>query len=204
MIAYIKGQLMQAEEDFIVIENGAIGYQIFVTAQTLDRLPPLGSDMKIHTYMYVREDVLSLYGFLTRDDMEIFKLLLGVSGIGPKGAMGILSALSADELRFAVLSEDSKTISKAPGIGAKTAQRLIIELKDKLKLQDAFEKKLEHEMEHAGNTVEVSAKSEAVQALSALGYSNAEALQAVRKVDITEDMDTEAILKEALKKLSFL
>lgn len=143
-----------------------------------------------------------LYGFLTREDLEIFKMLITVSGIGPKGGLAILSALDADDLRFAILSGDAKTISKAPGIGTKTAQRVILELKDKLSLEDAFEKKKEHTMApvSAGSQI----KNDAVLVLTALGYSSAESLKAVSKVEITEDMDVEELLKAALKQMSQL
>ena len=144
-----------------------------------------------------------LYGFLTKDDLALFKQLITVSGIGPKGAIGILSALSADDLRFAILAGDSKAISKAPGIGAKTAQRVILELKDKMSLEDAFEKKLENEKIHVA-TANNQVKNDAVMALTALGYSSSESLKAVSKVEITEDMDVEAVLKLALKNMSFL
>ena len=144
-----------------------------------------------------------LYGFLRKDDLNVFKLLLGVSGIGPKGALAILSVMTTDELRFAVLGEDEKAIAKAPGVGGKTAKRLILELKDKLKLEDTFEAALEHNVTVAaskGNSV----KNEAVQALVALGYSSSEALKALQSVEITEDMDVEEVLKGALKQMAFL
>ena len=140
-----------------------------------------------------------LYGFLSKDDLEIFKLLITVSGIGPKGGLAILSTLPADDLRFAILSGDSKAISKAPGIGAKTAQRVILDLKDKLSLEDAFEKKLENQTSGAVSSMNSTVKNDAVMALNALGYSSTESLKAVSKVDITEDMDVEDVLKFALK-----
>ena len=144
MYAYIKGELAETNPDHIVIETGGIGYQVFISGQTFEYLPAVGEEIKVYTYLYLREDAVILYGFLTKDDLELFKLLISVSGIGPKGGLAILSALSADDLRFAVLSGDSKAISKAPGVGAKTAQRVILELKDKMSLEDAFEKKSEH------------------------------------------------------------
>lgn len=142
-----------------------------------------------------------LYGFLSKDDLEIFKLLITVSGIGPKGGLAILSTLSADDLRFAILSGDSKAISKAPGIGAKTAQRVILDLKDKLSLEDAFEKKLENQASGVAASMNSTVKNDAVMALNALGYSSTESLKAVSKVDITEDMDVEDVLKFALKNM---
>ena len=145
---------------------------------------------------------MQLYGFLNKDDLQMFRLLLGVNGIGPKAALGVMSGLSADELRFAVLSDDVKTISKAPGIGRKTAQKMILELKDKLKLEEAFEKKMEHEQESAvGGEALRDGRQEAVEALTALGYSSTDALRAVRKVTDVDPEDVEGILKAALKHL---
>lgn len=205
MISYVKGEIVEIEDDLLVVETNNIGYNIRISSQTATNLPGIGHDVKIYTYMHVREDAMNLFGFNTKDDLNVFKLLIGVSGIGPKGALGVLSALSADDIRFAVLSDDVKTISKAPGIGNKTAQRLIIELKDKLKLEDAFEQKIENNQAIAlnGNSNN-EAKNEAILALTALGYSNSEALKAVKEANITEDLDSEAILKAALKKLTFL
>ena len=138
MISFVKGTVADIGENCLVVENGGIGYEIYMTGQDL-RKARIGEEKKIHTFLYVREDILQLYGFFSKDDLGMFKLLIGVNGVGPKGALGILSGISADELRFAVLSDDVKTISKAPGIGKKTAQKMILELKDKLKLEDAFE-----------------------------------------------------------------
>lgn len=202
MYAYIKGELAEKNIDHIVVEAGGIGYLIYVPAQSIDYLPDEGDQIKVYTYLYIREDAMVLYGFLTKDDLEIFKMLITVSGIGPKGGLGILSTLSADDLRFAILSGDSKTISKAPGIGAKTAQRVIIDLKDKMSLEEAFEKKLENNAGGVQKTLNSSTKNDAVMALSALGYSSAESLKAVSKVDITDDMDVEDVLKLALKNMS--
>ena len=202
MYAYIKGELAEKNIDHIVVEAGGIGYLIYVPAQSIDYLPDEGDQIKVYTYLYIREDAMVLYGFLTKDDLEIFKMLITVSGIGPKGGLGILSTLSADDLRFAILSGDSKTISKAPGIGAKTAQRVIIDLKDKMSLEEAFEKKLENNADGMQKTLNSSTKNDAVLALSALGYSSAESLKAVSKVDITDDMDVEDVLKLALKNMS--
>ncbi|WP_099468028.1 Holliday junction branch migration protein RuvA [Konateibacter massiliensis] len=205
MLSYIKGEVVEVEEDLLILESNEIGYNIRISGQTAANLPRAGERIKIYTYMHVREDAINLFGFMTKDDLNVFKLLIGVSGIGPKGALGILSVLSADDIRFAVLSDDVKTISKAPGVGSKTAQRLIIELKDKLKLEDAFEQRLENNQAVAqGIDGRGDAKGEAVLALTALGYSNSEALRAVKEADITEDMDSETILKAALKKLTFL
>lgn len=202
MYSYIRGELVERNLDHVVIDVNGIGYMIYLSGLSMEQLPMIGSEIKVHTYLYLREDLMMLYGFLDRDELEMFKLLLGVSGIGPKGAMAILSTLSADDLRFAILSGDSKTISKAPGVGGKTAQRVVLELKDKMSLEDAFEKKLAHEGEATGPKLDSTAKNDAIMALTALGYSSAESLKAVSKLEITEDMDVEDILKAALKSMS--
>lgn len=202
MISFIRGKIVDSSETSLILENGGIGYEIFMTGASMEKALREKEEIKIHTYFHIREDAMQLYGFLTKDDLQIFRLLLGVNGIGPKAALGILAALSADELRFAVLSDDVKTISRAPGIGKKTAQKLILELKDKLKLEDAFEAKLAHG--EADTDAEVSSfdgSKEAVEALVALGYSSTEALRAVRKVTDVSPDDVEGILKAALKNL---
>ena len=202
MYAYIKGELAEKNIDSIVVEAAGVGYLIYIPTQYFDMLPDEGEDVKIYTYLCVREDAMILYGFLSKDDLEIFKLLITVSGIGPKGGLAILSTLPADDLRFAILSGDSKAISKAPGIGAKTAQRVILDLKDKLSLEDAFEKKLAAPTVGAEVAAAVAGNSvvqDAVEALVALGYGSTESLKAVRSVNPDEHMDVETVLKAALK-----
>lgn len=201
MISYIKGELTEVFEDTVVVETNGIGYNIRVPGSVLDRLPSVGSSVRIYTYLYVKEDAMNLFGFLNRDDLSVFKLLLNVSGIGPKGALAILSTIGPDDLRFAVLSEDVKTISSAPGIGAKTAKRLIIELKDKLKLAEVFETALANKEKASSENDVLLARNEAVEALVALGYASAQAMRAVQQVENAEEKDSEQILKEALKKL---
>ncbi len=202
MISFIRGKIVDSSETSLILENGGIGYEIFMTGVSMEKALRERDEIKIHTYFHIREDAMQLYGFLTKDDLQIFRLLLGVNGIGPKAALGILAALSADELRFAVLSDDVKTISRAPGIGKKTAQKLILELKDKLKLEDAFEAKLSHVEADADTEVSsFDGSKEAVEALVALGYSSTEALRAVRKVTDVSPDDVEGILKAALKNL---
>ena len=146
---------------------------------------------------------MQLYGFLTKDDLEVFKLLIGVNGIGPKGGLGVLSALSPDELRFAVMSSDVKAICQAPGIGKKTAEKLILELRDKLRLEDALEHLASENEVQGAAAYQGEVQSDAVQALVALGYGSTEALKAVRQVDITENMEVEEVLKQALKMMMF-
>lgn len=204
MYAYIKGILAEITEDAIIVENQGIGYEIAVPGQVFDYLPSVGEEVKIYTYHYVREDAILLYGFLTKEDVRIFKMLIGVSGIGPKGALSILSVLSTDDLRFAILGDDAKAIAKAPGVGAKTAQRVIIELKDKLSLEDAFEQKLANQAQKAELNPAVGVKNEAILALTSLGYSQSEALKVLQGIEISPDDQVENVLKMALKQMAFL
>lgn len=203
MYAYIKGTLEEIMEDSVVVETGGIGYNVKVSTNTADLLPGIGSEVKIYTYTLVREDAFSLYGFLTRDDLEVFKKLITVSGIGPKGGLAILSVMSADALRFAVMAGDAKAIAKAPGIGAKTAERVILDLRDKISLEDTM-KGLGGPSDQAGASTDAQKvdnlmKREAIEALVALGYSASDATAAVKKVEMHEDITVESILKQALK-----
>lgn len=202
MYAYIKGMLAGMEEDAVIVEAGGIGYHIYTTGQTFRSLPAVGETVKVYTYLHVREDAVLLFGFLTRDDLRIFKLLIGVSGIGPKGALAILSVMTTDDLRFAVAADDAKAIAKAPGVGVKTAQRLILELKDRLSIEEVLGDGTEPA---AGGIAGVSGvKEEAVQALAALGYSAMEAAKAVGSIEDVENMEVEAVLKAALKQMALL
>lgn len=205
MISYIRGTLAEKNEDSAVVEAHGVGYQIFVPVPVLSELPPLGESVKIYTYFSVREDGMSLFGFLSRQDLAMFKQLIGINGIGPKSALGILSALRPDVLRMAVASGDAKTISRAPGVGPKTAQRIILDLKDKIRPEDVLAGGLEESLAVPEEISGVGqAGKEAVEALTALGYSAAEAAGAVKKVKITEEMTAEDILKGALRHLAFL
>lgn len=206
MIGFIRGEIAEVTDENLVLEAGGIGYNIKITPNIASYLPGIGEDVKIYTYLSVREDAMNLYGFLTKDDLDFFKLLIGVNGIGPKGAQGILSGISADDLRFAILSGDVKAITKAPGIGTKTAQRIILDLKDKLNLADAFDLQVNRHAKNAAGAAQgmTGAKQEAVEALTALGYSGTDALKAVRKAAADDSMDVEAILKAALKEMAFL
>lgn len=203
MYAYIRGTLEEITEDGVIVESGGIGYNIRVSATTADLLPGIGSEVKIYTYTLVREDAFMLYGFLTRDDLEIFKKLITVSGIGPKGGLAILSVMSADALRFAVMAADAKAIARAPGIGAKTAERVILELRDKISLEDTL-RGLGSPADSTGQAAGGGngnnlMKREAIEALVALGYSASDATAAVKKVEVGEDATSERILKLALK-----
>lgn len=201
MIAFVKGKIDDIAEDNVVIDVGGIGYNIRISAETASLLPGINEEVKLYTYTCVREDMFSLYGFLTRDDLEIFKKLITVNGIGPKGGLAILSVISADDLRFAIISGDAAAISKAPGIGKKTAERVILDLKDKISLEDTLVHKEMFKPQAGGNLSDNHARNEAVEALIALGYSATDALHAVKNVQTDNDMDVEAILKLALKNM---
>ncbi len=201
MIGYIKGELAEINENYVILETGNIGYEINLPVSSILELPPRKSTIKLYTYLHVREDGICLYGFLTKDDLEMFKLLITVNGIGPKGALGILSGITADEIRFAVLAEDTKAIAKAPGIGPKTAGKLILELKDKFKLETAFEQKLSNQADRMNAHNIYGKREEAAQALAALGYSSTDAYKIITQIDITEEMTTEDILKLCLKRM---
>ncbi len=202
MIAYLKGELISVSEDTVVIEVNNIGYNVKVPAGILSHLPRTGNEVKIFTYTYVREDAFSLYGFLSQDDLNMFKLLITVNGIGPKGALAILSCMTTDELRLSIIAQDAKAIAKAPGVGAKTASRLILDLKDKISIEDTL---LSGEIqEYAAsfqNNYAQEISKEASEALIALGYSATDALKAINKVTISEETSVEELLKQALKNM---
>ncbi|WP_248403666.1 Holliday junction branch migration protein RuvA [Butyrivibrio fibrisolvens] len=208
MIAYVQGILENLEIDKAVIDVGGIGYEVNISASTCDRMPGIGDNVKLYTYMNVKEDEMSLFGFLTRDEIRMFRMLITVSGIGPKGALSILSVFDTDDLRFAILAGDVKTISKAPGIGKKTAERLVLELRDKISNTDITGTEGIGQAAGSASTgkssgEDASSRDEAVEALAALGYNATDAMKAVRKVLSASDekLDTEAILKLALKEL---
>ena len=203
MISYIKGELTGFFDGGVILETSGIGFSIFMSERAISMLPSVGHEVKIHTYLNVREDAMQLFGFLSRDDLDIFRMLIGVSGVGPKGALGILSALSADEFRFAVLAGNVKAITAAPGIGKKTAERLMVELKDKISAEDFFEKQDGDSSDWSDPGSETNdVNKEAVQALVALGYGSAESMQAVKKAGL-ENATVEEVLKEALKQIMF-
>lgn len=200
MIAYVKGIVEDIAEDNAVIDVGGVGYNIKISSDTAARLPGIGEQARLYTYTCVREDAFLLYGFLSRNDLEIFKKCITVSGIGPKGALAILSVMDADTLRFAIVSGDTKAISKAPGIGARTAQRLILELKDKITIDDTLINK-EIAATAQGCQPANEQVMEAVDALVALGYGRTESMKAVNAIEHMDTMDAGELLKAALKKM---
>lgn len=200
MIAYVRGIIEDIAPDNVVVDVGGIGYNVKISADTASRLPGIGEEVKLYTYFSVREDAQWLYGFLSRNALELFKKCITVNGIGPKGALAILSVMDADSLRFAILSGDAKAISRAPGIGAKTAERLILDLKDKITVDDTAIG-TEIARHNGAADADTPQKREAVEALVSLGYGRTEALRAVNSIEGIEDMDSGAVLKAALKKM---
>lgn len=199
MIAYVQGIIEDISEDNVVIDIGGLGYNVRISCDTASKLPGIGEEVRLYTYTCVREDAFLLYGFLSKKDLQIFKQCISVNGIGPKGALGILSVMDADSLRYAIMSGDVKAISKAPGIGARTAERLILELKDKIQIDDTL---ISKEIENtASYCIDNPQKKEAIEALVSLGYGQTESIKAVNAVDGIGNMDSGSILKAALKKM---
>ncbi len=202
MISYIRGELAEIAEDHVVVDVGGVGYGIFMAGSDMAQLPKTGQEVKIHTYLHVKEDLMQLFGFLTRDGLEVFRLIIGVSGIGPKGGLSILTQMTPNELRFAVMAGDAKAIAKAQGIGKKTAEKLILELKDKLKLSEPAGPERDVPSISGGAEGAGRIQNEAVEALMALGYGSTEAYQAVNNVEMTEDSTVEDVLKQALRQMA--
>lgn len=200
MIAFVKGIVDDISEENVVLDVGGVGYNVKISTGTAAKLPGIGEEAKLYTYTCVREDMFSLFGFLTRDELEIFKKLITVNGIGPKGGLAILSVMSADNLRFAIMAGDAASIAKAPGIGKKTAERVILDLKDKISLENTLVHKEMQSVSHM-ESMDAHVKNDAVEALVALGYSASDALHAVKNVPTEENMDVETILKLALKNM---
>ena len=199
MIAYVKGVLAVVGQDSIIIDKGGIGININVPVSIISTLPSIGSEVKVFTYTYVREDAIALYGFMTMDDLDVFKLLINVNGVGTKTALGILYAITPNELRLAVISADYKTITKAPGIGKKSAERIVLELRDKVKMIIEDDSYIAVD---SGDVAKSDSVNIALEALVSLGFSYGEAAKAVKQVDNYEEMDDESLIKAALKHLS--
>lgn len=200
MFAYIKGNLEVKTTGYIVVETGGIGYKIFMSETAIERLGEIGSIVKIHTYMKVREDDVSLFGFNTNEELRMFELLLSVSGIGAKSAITILSNITPSSFALAVISNDINTLKKLPGIGVKSAQRVILELKDKLKTEEAVNKD-EPSIEIKKAIQEDDKVSEAISALQVLGYSRKEIDTAIEKID-TNELSVEDIIRKGLNNLA--
>lgn len=196
MISYIKGRLEAKNLDNVIIEVGGIGYKIFMSVNSMDRLGETGTEVKVHAYMRVREDDVSLYGFCTNEELKMFEQLLGVSGVGAKSALSILANISPSSFALAIITGDLNTLKSLPGIGAKSAQRMILELKDKMKTQEA----VETEFIPVQNIVKNDKAKDAIEALQVLGYSRRDIDLAISKID-TNELSVEDIIKQGLKYL---
>lgn len=208
MIRYLSGILAEVGETEIVVEVQGMGYAVNVPVSMIEKLPGAGGQIKLYTYLSVREDAMQLFGFLSREDLQMYKLLISVNGIGPRAGMGIMGSLSGEDIRMAVVSEDAKTIAKAPGIGPKTAKKVILELKDKIDIEAMTVGAVGEEPHGAaasgGGAIPEGRSAvvqDAVEALVVLGYPRTDAARAVRSVEMSEEMSVEELLKQSLKQL---
>ncbi len=193
MISYIEGTIIKIDRDsLIVLTGGGIGFRVFVPISVFREVSSVGHEIYLYTYLQVKEDGMSLFGFLDESELEVFKKLITVSGVGPKLAMAIMSALSVQDLTYAVIAGDAKTIATAQGVGKKMAEKIIVELKDSFSGETMVE-------QNDGGSGYENVQTEAVEALSALGYSASEAMRAVRAVKITDEMSVEDVVRSALK-----
>lgn len=194
MFSYIKGNLEVKNLNYVVIDVNGIGFKIFMSETAIQRLEETGNTVKIYTHMNVKEDDLSLYGFITNEELRMFELLIGVSGVGAKSAISMLSSITPSKFALAVISNDVKTLTKIPGIGPKSAQRIILELKDKLKTEEAIQT---NNIELKTSIVEDNKLEEAVQALKVLGYTRQEIESVLAKIEINT-LTVEDIIRKAL------
>ena len=201
MIGYVKGILEEIEEDCVIVDVNGLGIRILTGGGAGIADAGTGSEVKIYTYTYVKEDAFQLYGFISKDELSLFKKLITVSGIGPKGAASILSAFSAEDLRCAIYAEISRRFPKHRALGKKTAERLVLELKDKVELDYQADTLLGQLADETVGSTEPNNRKDAIDALTALGYSSMDAAKAVKQADPNADMDAEDILKAALKYL---
>lgn len=201
MIGYLHGEIAAISPELVMIDVNGVGYNVRINEQLAANLPSVGTKVKIYTYTYVKEDAFLLYGFGNADELELFKQLIAVNGIGPKGALAILSVMSARDLRFAIYAGDAGAIAKAPGVGKKTAERVILDLKDKVSIEETLEEIGIGNDEDAVSMQDNEITKEAVLALVALGYGKSEAAKAVQKVSGSSVSTTEELLKLALKHL---
>ncbi len=201
MYAYFTGRVVTVGADSLVIDTNGIGYNIIMSGRDLSEIIP-GDELKIHTYTSVKEDSISLYGFLEKEALEFFELLLTVNGVGPKGALGILSGSTVDDIQVAIIAQDSKALSKLPGIGAKTAARIILDLKDKVKADDILGSLKEGNEVSAGRASSATGvKAEATEILTTLGYSASEAMRTLNRLEYDDDISAEDLVTMALREM---
>ena len=194
MYAYIKGKIVEKSNNYVIIENNGIGYRIFMSATAIDKIQKENEDIKIYTYYQVREDNISLYGFLQKEELRMFELLLSVSGVGAKSAIAMLSSILPSEFAMAIIQNDTSKLTKIQGVGAKTAARIVLELKDKLKTEEAISKADESIQKVIKNDEEIE---EAIQALQILGYNKKEIEKTFEKLELV-GLSTQDIIKKAL------
>lgn len=199
MLAYIKGTLVEILDDSVILDHHGMGYHIHTSGMDLGCLPPLGETLILYVHMNIREDDISLYGFLAKEALHLFKLLISVSGVGPKAGLAILSALSVNDVQMAIISGDAKSLTCANGIGNKSAQRIVIELKDKIDIDSMLHNSSSQAQDLTAS--QSDAVASAAMALTSLGYSQMEAMRALRQIDQADTMTEEALLKAALHKL---
>ena len=208
MLAYIRGKLEAKMTEYVVIDVGGLGYKVFMSEAGIENLGNIGDTVKVHTYYRVREDDISIFGFNIQEELKMFELLLGVSGVGARTALAMLATCTPSEFALAVVSEDVKVLTEIPGIGPKSAKRIILELKDKIKKEQAVEEikeqinKNEKQNSRIFDIAEVKEKvSEAIQALQVLGYNKKEIEKAFEKLDVKE-LSTEELIKKGLNLLN--
>ncbi len=201
MYEYIKGKYIGINKDYIIVENNNIGYKIFTSGSTMSEMPESGEEVMLYIEQIVREDFIGLYGFVTREELQMFKLLISISGVGAKAALSLLSISRVNNLKYAIIMGDEKHICRAPGIGKKTAGRIILELKEKLKKEDMIIERTEENdlLSSEENNDYASVINEASEALMALGYSEKETETALKKVN--KEDTVENIIKSCLKVL---
>jgi len=197
MIAFLKGTVAQVLNGSVIVDNNGLGWQVFMSGSALGRLPSVGETVTLYTYLQVKEDGVSLFGFLDTGEKQLFEMLISVTGVGPKAALSILSVLSPSQLIIAILSDDAPSLCKAPGVGKKTAQRISLELRDKIKSQET-ENHISPQQSLSPNQEQ---RQDAIDALITLGYARTEAVKAVMESAMT-DMKTEQIIRLALRKLA--
>ncbi|MCR4695025.1 MAG: Holliday junction branch migration protein RuvA [Pseudobutyrivibrio sp.] len=202
MISFVRGELVDIDGLVVTVDNGGIGFAINSSMNTIKTLPSIGQEVMLYTILIPKEDSLNLYGFSHKEERRIFDMLLGVSGVGPKAALAILSTMTVDDVKFALAGADSKAFANAPGVGKKTAERIIIDLKDKIDAVDAFEAKLASGSSSANNIAGI--RAEVMDALVSLGYSSSNAARALDKMTINESTSVEQLLTDTLKQMSFL
>ena len=205
MIAYVKGELVQKQIGYVVIDVGGLGYKIFMSEPSIDEIGNIGEIVKVHTYYRVSEDDISLFGFNTQEELRMFELLISVSGIGAKTAIAMLACIEPSQFAIAVISDDINTLKKIPGVGPKSAQRIVLELKDKMKKEQQIAELTNASLEQKSKVKKIivadSKVQEATDALQVLGYTKKDVEKALEQID-TNDLSVEDIIKRALRELS--